>query len=139
MAGGILVINRAKVLRCDLASSDDRISAQAPRVALFGQLEGCVHILGHILNSRFAVRSAVYALYGQRMQRYLGGLNDNLAVPLCLFLVDVPALSRHPGQENIPSSLQARYWYLHSMILRHFLLQYNYAVLRANRSADVAE
>lgn len=70
---------------------------------MLGKLEGRLQIPGHIHTSIFAVRSAVDALYVQRMHRYLAGLADKLEIPTCIILLEVPALNRRPGEKQPPS------------------------------------
>lgn len=72
------------------------------------------------------------------MYRNLAGLTEKLGIPPYTLLVYVVELNRHPGQEKLPSSLQDRSSYGHSMLLGRLLLNSHYQVLRANRSADEA-
>lgn len=131
--------DRVEVLRGDFASSDNTNSSRATLFVLLDQLEGRFQIPNHIPTSRFAVGPSVDALYVHRMYRYVSGLTDSLAIPLCILIVDDPALRRQPRQEKLPSSLQARFWYRQSKLLGHFVLYSYYAGLRVGRSDEAAE
>lgn len=71
------------------------------------------------------------------MHRFVAVTADELAIPTCSLVCDIPSLERISGMNILHLSLPSRSWYRHRMLMGRVLMHADYEVLRANL-ADVA-